>query len=324
MTIPQKYRLGALNLFLLPSIVAGAASIYIAVSSFYPLQMGNRIAHLFAALGLAIGAVISLQAARALTRDLRALSDACEAVARGEYTLRIAPEGLSEIKQLASTFNQMNESLDDAFSRWIAAAGENHDVFLRLVQTIAEAIDEKDFFTRGHTGRVTRYSVLIAQELGLPAAQVERIRLAALLHDIGKIGIDDRVLKKPGLLTVEEFEIIKAHPVRGASMLRPIEQLADIIPGVELHHESLDGLGYPYGLKGDEIPMMPRIIAVADTYDAMTSDRAYRRSLPHEVAVTEIERCATTQFDPEITHAFTDGLDEYRESELAKGNRVPE
>src|SRR5438105_10464046 len=121
---------------------------------------------------------------------------------------------------------------------------------------LAGAVDEKDPYTRGHSDRVTRYSVLLATELGLLAEQIEQIRIAAQLHDVGKIGIEDRILKKPGALTPDEYEIMKTHTTKGASILRPVVQLANAIPGIELHHESLDGRGYPRALKGDEIPLM--------------------------------------------------------------------
>jgi HD-GYP domain-containing protein (c-di-GMP phosphodiesterase class II) len=163
----------------------------------------------------------------------------------------------------------------------------------------------------------------LATKLGLSIEQIEIVRQSALMHDIGKLGCVLN-LNKPGKLTQDEYEQFKKHPGYGRDILEPIKFLHPLIPGVHLHHERWDGRGYPLGLKGQDVPLMARIIAVADTYDAMTSDRAYRRSLPHEVAVTEIERCSTTQFDPEVSHAFCEGLDEYRESELAKGNKVPE
>jgi len=167
------------------------------------------------------------------------------------------------------------------------------------------------------------YATYLALRLRLPADVVEIVRQSALMHDIGKLGCVMN-LNKPGKLTQEEYEIFKLHPGFGKDILDPIKFLHPLIPGVHLHHERWDGRGYPLGLKGNDVPLIARIIAVADTYDAMTSDRAYRRALPHEVAVGEIERCATTQFDPEITDAFCSGLDEYREEQLAKGTKIPE
>jgi HD-GYP domain-containing protein (c-di-GMP phosphodiesterase class II) len=163
----------------------------------------------------------------------------------------------------------------------------------------------------------------LATRLGLPPDVVEIVRQSALMHDIGKIGCVMN-LNKPGKLTQDEYEIFKRHPGFGKEILDPIKFLHPLIPGVFLHHERWDGRGYPLGLKGNDVPLIARIIAVADTYDAMTSDRAYRRALPHDVAVGEIERCTGTQFDPEVSNAFNEGLDEYREEKIANGGRVPD
>ena len=195
--------------------------------------------------------------------------------------------------------------------------------FQQTIQGLAKAIDKMDRYTAGHSDRVATYAMYLAVKLGLPPDVIEIVRQSALMHDIGKIGCVMN-LNKPGKLTQDEYEIFKKHPGFGRDILDPIRFLHPLIPGVHLHHERWDGRGYPLGLKGNDVPLIARIIAVADTYDAMTSDRAYRRSLPHEVAVTEIERCAGTQFDPAVSDAFCSGLDEYREEQLAKGDKVPD
>jgi HD-GYP domain-containing protein (c-di-GMP phosphodiesterase class II) len=146
---------------------------------------------------------------------------------------------------------------------------------------------------------------LIATELGLPNEEIEKIRISAQLHDVGKIGIEDSILKKPGALTQEEFDIMKTHTTKGANILRPVEQLREMIPGIELHHESLDGRGYPYGLKGDAIPLMPRIIMVADTFDAMTTNRPYQAAADPEYVVRIINSLVNSKFDPKCVAAFT-------------------
>jgi putative nucleotidyltransferase with HDIG domain len=166
----------------------------------------------------------------------------------------------TEIGELALTFNHMTEDLERFVQDLKRAAEENRALFLNSIQMLAGAVDEKDPYTRGHSDRVTRYSVLIATEYGLDEQEIDKIRIAAQLHDVGKIGIEDRILKKPGALTPDEFEVMKTHTTKGANILRSVEQLKDMLPGIELHHESLDGRGYPYGLKGDQIPLMPRII----------------------------------------------------------------
>jgi len=185
------------------------------------------------------------------------------------------------------------------------AANENRDLFMGSIQMLAGAVDEKDPYTRGHSDRVTRYSVLIAREMGIYEDYIETVRIAAQLHDVGKIGIEDRILKKPGALTPEEFEIMKTHTTKGANILRPVAQLKDMIPGIELHHESLDGRGYPHGLKGDEIPLLPRIIAVADTFDALTTNRPYQHAHDPKDALRIIQNLSGKRLDPVAAAAIT-------------------
>jgi HD-GYP domain-containing protein (c-di-GMP phosphodiesterase class II) len=170
---------------------------------------------------------------------------------------------------------------------------------------LAGAVDEKDPYTRGHSDRVTRYSVLIATEMGLGEEDIQKIRISAQLHDVGKIGIEDRILKKPGALTPEEFEIMKTHTTKGAAILRPVEMLREMLPGIELHHESLDGRGYPHGLKGEELPLMPRIIMVADTFDAMTTNRPYQAAMEPDYVIRIITSLVHTKFDPQVVAALT-------------------
>lgn len=177
-------------------------------------------------------------------------------------------------------------------------------LFLGTVQTLAAAIDAKSPWTQGHSERVTEYGVLIGREMGLSEKEIRDLRLAGLLHDIGKIGTYEFLLDKPEKLTPEESEIVKAHPVKGAEILAPIKQFKDVIPGVKYHHEKWDGTGYPDGLNGEAIPLFGRILAVADTYDAIMADRPYRKSPGQAWAVEEIRRCAGTQFDPKIADTF--------------------
>jgi response regulator RpfG family c-di-GMP phosphodiesterase len=227
-------------------------------------------------------------------------------------------------------FNEGNRKLLSIVGSRAAAAIENarlyedlRATFQQTIQGLARAIDKMDRYTAGHSERVAIYATYLAVRLGLPADVVEIVRQSALMHDIGKIGCVMN-LNKPGKLTQDEYEMFKRHPVYGKDILDPIKFLHPLVPGVHLHHERWDGRGYPLGLRGNDVPLIARIIAVADTYDAMTSDRAYRRALPHEVAVGEIERCSGTQFDPEIARDFTVGLDEFREEESSKGHRIPD
>jgi response regulator RpfG family c-di-GMP phosphodiesterase len=211
-----------------------------------------------------------------------------------------------------------------------AAAIENarlyqdlQDTFQQTIQGLAKAIDKMDRYTAGHSDRVALYAVFIAQTLGMPPHEVEIVRQSALMHDIGKIGCVLN-LNKPGKLTQDEYEVFKKHPVFGRDILDPIKFLHPLIPGVHLHHERWDGRGYPLKMKGNEIPVIARIISVADTYDAMTSDRSYRRALPHEVALAEIERCSGSQFDPEVAANFFEKIEAYRDERRAAGDKVPE
>jgi putative nucleotidyltransferase with HDIG domain len=195
--------------------------------------------------------------------------------------------------------------------------------FQQTIQSLARTIDKMDRYTAGHSERVARYAVNLARWLGLDEAQIEIVRHSALMHDIGKIGCVMN-LNKAGKLTQSEYEVFKRHPAYGREILDPIKFLGPVIPGVHLHHERWDGRGYPLGLAGNDIPLIARIISVADTYDAMTSDRAYRRALPHEVTVSEIERCSGTQFDPDIAGIFTERIEMLREELRASGHEPPE
>src|SRR5216684_3980277 len=196
-----------------------------------------------------------------ITRPIRDLLFSVHAISRAEFHERVEVRGAAEISELAETFNHMAGDIEQYVERLKQAAAENRDLFLGSIRMLAAAIDEKDPYTRGHSGRVAKYSMIIGEYLKLNTADLDRLRISALLHDVGKIGVEDRVLKKPGKLTDEEFELMKQHTVKGANIMRPVAQLKDVLPGIELHHERLDGAGYPYGLSGDQIPLMARIIA---------------------------------------------------------------
>lgn len=182
-------------------------------------------------------------------------------------------------------------------------------VYLSTIEVLATAIDAKDPYTQGHSRRVTQYSVAIAEEMNLSPKEVENIRYAGLLHDVGKIGIKDSIIRKPGRLTDEEYAIIKKHPAIGAKILRPVDFLADKIPGVLHHHEYFDGRGYPDHLTGTTIPLAGRIICVADAFDAMTTNRPYRKGLTVKTAIGELQKFSGKQFDPECVEAFLKAFD---------------
>ncbi|MCS6799302.1 MAG: response regulator [Myxococcota bacterium] len=194
--------------------------------------------------------------------------------------------------------------------------------FHQTIRGLASAIDKMDRYTAGHSERVAMYAERLAVRLGLSPEQIEIVRQSALMHDIGKIGCVMN-LNKPGKLSQQEYEVFKRHPGYGRDILEPITFLHPLIPGVHLHHERWDGQGYPLGMDRESIPLMARIISLADTYDAMTSDRAYRKALPHEVASSEIRRCAGSQFDPQLTVEFIEAIEQWRRERVERGEWVP-
>nr|WP_237539837.1 HD-GYP domain-containing protein [Streptomyces sp. SID4917] len=179
------------------------------------------------------------------------------------------------------------------------------------IRALVQAVDIKDTYTRGHSERVGHASVLIAHELGMEPDRIEMLRFAGILHDVGKLGVPTRVLRKDGPLTPEERRVIELHPEYGHEMVRGIGFLGEARTAILHHHERLDGTGYPYGLAGQQIPEFARVVAVADAFDAMTSTRSYRRGRPVPMALAELERCAGTQFDPEMVRALAKALDRH-------------
>lgn len=198
------------------------------------------------------------------------------------------------------------------------------DTFTQTIEGFARAIEAKDNYTHGHSDRVAAYSRMVATRMGLPPVAVNRISHGGLLHDIGKIGIRSHDLNKPQKLTPEEYTMFKSHPVQGKRILEPITFLVHLVPCVYFHHEAWDGSGYPEGRANTDIPMEPRILAVADSYDAMTSNRPYRKALPHEIAVAELRRCSGRQFDPDVVPVFLDAIADHRKERLEQGLSVPD
>jgi putative nucleotidyltransferase with HDIG domain len=214
-------------------------------------------------------------------------------------------------KKEGEDFDEEDISLFTSLADQVAIALDNarlyqelEDMFFQTAESLADAIEKRDPYTGGHTQRVTQYSLITARHLQLKPVEMKWLKISAVLHDIGKIGIDDQILRKPDRLNPEEFNEIKRHATMGAEIIDHIKHLKNIIPGVKYHHEQLDGTGYPDGLKGEKIPIIAKIVAVADTYDAMTTDRPYRKGLSKEVAIKELRKCSGTQFDQEVVEAF--------------------
>ncbi|PYT48145.1 MAG: hypothetical protein DMG44_16030 [Acidobacteria bacterium] len=264
----------------------------------------NRQALAFVSVVILSAILVGYFFAVGISGPIRGLAASTRAISRGEFHQRSPVRGASEISELAENFNKMAGDIEEYIERLKEAAEENRELFIGSIRMLAAAIDEKDPYTRGHSGRVAKYSMLIGQELGLSAAELDKLRIAALLHDVGKIGVEDRVLKKPGSLTPEEFGLMKQHTVKGANIMRPVSQLKEMLPGIELHHEHMDGRGYPYGLQGQQIPLMARIIGVADTLDAMTTNRPYQSAMDLEYALDRIRALTGSKFDAVVVTAL--------------------
>jgi HD-GYP domain-containing protein (c-di-GMP phosphodiesterase class II) len=248
--------------------------------------------------------LIGFYFAEKLTRPVRELAAGAQRIAAGDFSQRVKVLGRTELGELGASFNQMTDRIETFVGELQHSADENHELFLGTVKALAAAIDGKDPYTRGHSERVSRFSVAVAQGLGLPEIEIEKVRISALLHDVGKIGIDDQILKKPSALTDEEFDIMKSHPQKGYKIMSQIRAMRDFLPGMYMHHEMINGEGYPQRLQGDEIPMQARIVSVADTFDAMTTERPYQRAMDLEAALTRLKSFVGTRYDARVVAAF--------------------
>lgn len=220
----------------------------------------------------------------------------CEKSDKFDQLLLLIESGIKAISQM-NTIKTINSELKDTYEKLERS-------YMESIQTLRYTVEAKDVYTRGHSDRVSEFSVLIGNYLGLPEDDLKKLQVGGLFHDIGKIGVPDSILLKPGKLTDNEYSEIKNHPTIGAHILSTASIFQDLIPIVKHHHERFDGNGYPGKLQGEQIPYLARIAAVADTFDAMTSKRTYRDSLPLDVVISEIERCKGTQFDPAIADIF--------------------
>ena len=239
-----------------------------------------------------------------LTRPVRELAAGARRIAGGDFSQRVKVVGRTELGELGASFNQMTDQIENYVQDLQRSAEANHELFIGTVKALAAAIDGKDPYTRGHSERVSRFSVAIAEGLGLAADEIEKIRISALLHDVGKIGIDDRILKKPAALDDQEFEVMKTHPQKGFKIMSQIPAMREFLPGMYMHHEMINGQGYPQGLEGDEIPMQARIVSVADTFDAMTTERPYQEAMELEAALTRLKSFIGTRYDARVVGAF--------------------
>ena len=224
----------------------------------------------------------------------------CEKSDKFDQLLLLIESGIKSISQM-NIIKNINKELKETYEKLEKA-------YMESIETLRLTVDAKDVYTRGHSDRVAEYSVLIGKKLNLPEEDIRTLKIGGLFHDIGKIGVPDSILLKDTKLSDDEYSQIKNHPSIGAHILSTATIFTDILPIVKHHHEKYDGTGYPSKLKGDEIPFLARIAAVADTFDAMTSKRPYRDALSLDIVKQEFERCSGTQFDPQIAQIFLDIL----------------
>jgi HD-GYP domain-containing protein (c-di-GMP phosphodiesterase class II) len=277
-------------------------------SAFASVDQMVRATVQWGAIALLLAVGVAVVFASGIVRPIRLLAARTREIAEGNYQQRVELKTRNEIGELAETFNVMSASIEQSVDQLKKAAHENHLLFLNSVRMLAAAIDAKDPYTRGHSERVARYSIGIGKNLALSEKEMRNLRISALLHDVGKIGIDDRILRKPGALSDDEFEVMKQHPAKGAAIMSGVAQLIDIIPGMKYHHEKWSGGGYPEGLEGEQIPMQARIVAIADTFDAMTTNRPYQKAMELGYVVEKIKSFGGSRFDPRVVDAFANAV----------------
>jgi putative nucleotidyltransferase with HDIG domain len=267
-----------------------------------------RTTVIWAGLAAGLALVLAYALAATVTRPIHALAAGTEAFAHGAFDHRVAVSSRNELGALAATFNGMARQMQEYIQRLKGAAQVNNELFMGTIRALADAIDEKDPYTRGHSERVNHYAVLLAKQLGLEKKEIRQVHIASLFHDIGKIGIEDKILRKPAMLTDEEYTVMKQHPEKGAQILAKIKAMHDIIPGMRFHHERWDGTGYPLGLKGEQIPVAARIVAVADAFDAMTTNRPYQKAMPFDKAIERLLELSERVYDRKVVIAFAEAF----------------
>jgi HD-GYP domain-containing protein (c-di-GMP phosphodiesterase class II) len=252
----------------------------------------------------ALAVVLGFLFAGQISRPVQTLADGARRLAGGDYATRVAVRSGNEVGVLADAFNQMGEEIQKAIEEIRRRAAENQELFMGSIRMLANAIDEKDPYTRGHSERVAYYSACTAKHLGMTREEVERVHLSGIIHDVGKIGIEDKILRKASALTDEEYAIMKQHPTKGEHILDAVPLLKERAGDGLTHHENVDGSGYPSGLRGEQIPLFGRIVSVADAFDAMTTDRPYSKAMTFDAAVMRLKSLAGKKFDAGCVEAF--------------------
>lgn len=281
-----------------------------AATAFRAVEKMILSALISSAVVIVIALVVAGLAARHISRPISHLAESTKEIATGNFAKTVEAVGPgAEIGDLAKDFNLMIGQVRRHVRELERAAQANRELFIGSMRAFVAAVDAKDPYTRGHSERVAAHSRTISRYLGLGSEEQHRIWVGALLHDVGKIGVEDRILRKGGVLSSEEYEQMKQHPAIGAEILSRIEQLREMIPAIRWHHEAWNGQGYPDGRKGEQIPVMARIVAVADTFDAITTSRPYQRAYEVEFALETIRKLAGTRFDAKVVTAFLRAVD---------------
>jgi HD-GYP domain-containing protein (c-di-GMP phosphodiesterase class II) len=272
--------------------------------AYYSVEQMRKQSLLLVAGVTAMAVLMGFLFAGRITKPIQELARVARRLASGDYGTRVNVRSSNEVGVLGDAFNQMGEEIQHAIVQIQKAASLNKELFMGSIKMLANAIDEKDPYTRGHSERVAYYSMVIARYMGMSEEEVERVYLSGIIHDVGKIGIEDKILRKPAALTDEEYEIMKQHPTKGAHILDAVPALKAMAGAGLQHHENLDGSGYPDGLKGDQIPLLGRMVSVADAFDAMTTDRPYSKAMTFEAALARLRFLAGKKFDPECVTAM--------------------
>jgi HD-GYP domain-containing protein (c-di-GMP phosphodiesterase class II) len=267
------------------------------------IKMRNQSIALVAGVTI-LAAVFGSVFAGQISRPIQELAAGARRLAGGDYTTRVRVTSHTEVGVLAESFNHMGDEIERSIEEIRKAARVNKELFLGSIRMLANAIDEKDVYTRGHSERVAFYSAAISKHLGMSPEEVEKVHLAGIIHDVGKIGIEDKILRKPAALTDEEYEIMKQHPRKGEHILEAVPMLKQMAGAGLMHHENVDGSGYPDGLKGDQIPLLGRIVSVADAFDAMTTERPYSKPMTFEAALARLRFLAGKKFDAQCVTAM--------------------
>jgi HD-GYP domain-containing protein (c-di-GMP phosphodiesterase class II) len=267
------------------------------------LQM-KRDSSLLVAAVTVLAILLGVLFAGQISKPIRELARGARRFASGDYAARAKVQSSNEVGLLADSFNNMADEIQQAIGQIQKAAAVNKELFMGSIRMLANAIDEKDPYTRGHSERVAYYSKVIAKHMGMSEEEIEKVYLSGIIHDVGKIGIEDKILRKPAALTDDEYEIMKQHPTKGEHILEAVPILKAMAGAGLLHHENLDGSGYPQGLKGDQIPLLGRIVSVGDAFDAMTTDRPYSKAMTFDAALARLRFLAGKKFDPDCVTAM--------------------